>query len=216
MTDIAKTLALLAALALAGPVAAQQTTEGSGQATAGADAGTAGTDGTEGEAAAAGADQQQQQEGPRVGQTYIKGTFGDWQIRCIKAESGKDPCSMYQLLKDQAGNAVAEMTLSPLPKGGKAVAGATLITPLETLLTQQVAIQVDKGQTKRYPFTFCNQQGCFVRMGLTAEDVLAFKRGNAAAIAVVPVAAPNQQVVVNASLTGFTAAYTALEEELGL
>lgn len=208
MTDIAKTLALLAALALAGPVAAQESTGDNGQAAAGAD-------GAGGEATASGEQQQQaQQEGPRVGQTYIKGTFTDWQIRCIKAESGKDPCSMYQLLKDQAGNAVAEMTLSPLANGGKAVAGATLITPLETLLTQQVAIQVDKGQTKRYPFTFCNQQGCFVRMGLTAEDVLAFKRGNVAAIAVVPVAAPNQKVVVNASLSGFTAAYDALEEEL--
>ena len=96
--------------------------------------------------------------------------------------------------------------------GGEAVVGATIITPLETLLTQQLNLTVDGGKTKRYPFTFCADVGCVARVGFTKEEVEDFKKGNVAVISVVPVADPNRTVDVDISLKGFTAGLEAVQK----
>lgn len=147
---------------------------------------------------------------PAIGQTYVREEFGDWALRCVKTEDGKDPCQLYQLLLDGEGNSVAEVSMFSIDDGGPAAAGATLITPLETLLTEQVRIAVDGAPAKQYPFSFCSQVGCFARVGFTAEEVDAFRRGNAATITIVPAAAPNQRVELKMSLSGFTAGFEAV------
>ncbi len=147
---------------------------------------------------------------PQVGQTYVADVQGDWEIRCVRSEDGNDPCQLYQLLQDEAGNSVAEIGLFALPAGQQAAAGATIITPLETLLTQQVTIAVDGGTAKRYPFTWCSEVGCFARVGFTADEVAAFKRGRQAVLTIIPVVAPDQPVRLTISLSGFTAGYDAV------
>ena len=148
---------------------------------------------------------------PEAGQTYVKEVFKDWELRCIRTGQETDPCQLYQLMTDGSGQAVAEINLFPLPaEQAPAVAGATVVTPLETLLPRGVSIAVDDGTAKEYPFTFCSQIGCFARLGLTEEDLASFKRGVAARIAVVPVAAPDQLVELSISLSGFTAAFDAV------
>ena len=145
---------------------------------------------------------------PVVGQPYTKEIIGDWEMRCIKAEEGaKDPCQMYQLLDDGDGTPVAEFSLFRLPDGGKAKAGATVVVPLETSLPQQLTITVDGSSSRRYPYAFCNPVGCYARIGLTADDLAGFKRGNTAMITIVPAVAQDQKVELPLSLTGFTAAY---------
>ncbi len=143
-----------------------------------------------------------------VGTPYIRDTFGDWSLRCLRAEEGQDdPCQLYQLLNDDAGNSVAEISMFPLPDGGRAAAGATIVVPLETLLTEQLQISVDGSATRRYPFTFCNRAGCVSRVGFTQEEVNQFKRGSKATMRMVPAAAPEEEVVLDISLSGFTAGY---------
>jgi len=44
-------------------------------------------------------------------------------------------------------------------------------------------------------------------MGLTNEDVAAFKRGKEATITIVPALAPDQKVELSLSLDGFTASF---------
>jgi len=145
-----------------------------------------------------------------IGSTYVRETFGDWELRCVKSESGQDPCQLYQLLADGEGNNVAEVSIFNLPAEQQATAGATVITPLETLLTQQLRIAVDGGQPKRYPYAFCSAVGCFARIGFTQEEIDAFKRGAAATMTIVPAAAPDQTVDLAVSLTGFTAGWDAV------
>lgn len=144
---------------------------------------------------------------PQVGQTYIQEKNGDWEMRCIRAEDGDDPCQMYQLMTDSEGTPVAEISIFRLPEGGRAVAGATIIVPLETSLPEQLTMQVDAGQARRYPFAFCNTVGCYSRVGLVQEEVTAFRRGNAASVTIVPALAPDQKVELTMSLSGFTASY---------
>ncbi len=149
---------------------------------------------------------------PEVGATYIREVFTDWELRCISAPEGQpDPCQLYQLLRDIDGNAVAEFNLFDVPDDGDLVAGATIVTPLDTLLTGQLRMAVDNGQPRVYPFSFCQAIGCFVRLGLTTEEIHAFEAGNSATIAIVPLPAPDQFVTLGMSLSGFTAGFAALE-----
>jgi invasion protein IalB len=149
-----------------------------------------------------------------VGDIYVQETFTDWEIRCIKTESGRDPCQLYQLLDDGQGNPVSEINIFPIFDQGDAVAGATVITPLETLLTQQLSLTVDGSAARRYPFAWCAAIGCFARMGFTEAEVAQFRAGALATLIIVPVAAPDQQVRLEVSLSGFTAGYEALRERM--
>jgi invasion protein IalB len=142
-----------------------------------------------------------------LGSTYVQEESGDWEIQCIRTDQQEDPCTLYQLLSDEQGNPVAEVSIFRLPEGARAAAGATVIVPLETLLTEQLRLAVDGGQGKLYPFSFCNPIGCYARIGLTASDVEAFRRGATATITIVPFAAPDQTVALDMSLMGFTAGF---------
>ncbi|NIY81185.1 invasion associated locus B family protein [Celeribacter sp. HF31] len=147
-----------------------------------------------------------------VGRAYTLETHGDWEVRCINAPEGQvDPCSMYQLLKDQDGTEVAEVALFHV--GSEEVeAAATFTTPLETLLTAQLALFVDGENGRRYPFQFCNRVGCFVRAGLTTADVDLLKKGAEGMVGIVPLGRTDEPVRLKLSLTGFTAAYTKVTE----
>jgi invasion protein IalB len=148
-----------------------------------------------------------------IGETYVAANFEEWQQRCVRTENGADPCQLYKLLKDTQGNSVAEFTVFGLPAGsnGPAVAGATFIAPLETLLTSGMRLQIDEGASKVYPFTFCSDIGCVVRLGFTVEEVAAMKKGANAVITIVPFVAPDQNVTLTVSLKGFTAGLEAVD-----
>ena len=143
------------------------------------------------------------------GTPYLREVVGDWGIECLRAEEGKEePCQMFQSLKDDNGNLVSNVRIFKLPAGGQAVAGALIAVPLETLLTAQLTISVDGGaNAKRYPFTVCDRLGCYARIGLSAEDVAAFRRGAKAQVGIVPFVAPEERLQLDMSLTGFTAGF---------
>ncbi len=149
------------------------------------------------------------------GTTYVKDRFEAWELRCVRVEEGqKEPCHLFQLMKDDKGVPIAEMNIIALPEGQQAAAGATIVTPLETLLTKQLTLEVDGGAKKRYPFTWCGNVGCYSRVGFTNGDIAAFKRGANATLTIVPVFAPDETISVTLSLAGFTAGYKALQETL--
>ncbi len=205
MTDFKTPLALALALGLsAGAALAQDATAPATDAPA-TEAPAAAPPATEAPATAAAPEKT---DGP--GSTYIAETFDDWAIQCARMEAGNDPCQMYQLLKDANGTAVADISIFPLPAGGKAVAGATIMTPLETLLTQNLALKLDAQEPRLYPFSFCAQVGCISRVGLTPGELDAFKKGNKVTMTIVPMAAPDKPVNLTISLKGFTAAYEAV------
>ncbi len=146
-----------------------------------------------------------------VGTTYSKQLFDAWDLRCVRTETGQDPCQLYQLLKDGEGTSVAEINLFDLPEGNEAAAGATVIAPLETQLTAGLRIAIDDIEPKIYPFTFCARIGCVARIGFTAAEMDALRKGVKAILTIVPAVAPDQQVVLEASLKGFTAGFDAVK-----
>lgn len=146
------------------------------------------------------------------GSMYVEAEFNDWEQRCIREEDGTNPCQLYQLLQDGEGNNVAEFSLFNLPAGNQAAAGATIIVPLETLLTANLVMKVDNAPEKVYPFSWCSNVGCVSRVGFTQAEVDAFKNGSKAVLTIVPVVAPDQKVALDLSLSGFTAGFTAVTE----
>ncbi|MEM8632875.1 MAG: invasion associated locus B family protein [Pseudomonadota bacterium] len=149
---------------------------------------------------------------PQPGQTYTDSTQGDWSIRCIKLAEGTDPCQMNQRMADETGNSIAEIAMFIVEPGGAAVMGANIVTPLETLLTQQLRVRIDDAEAKAYPFTFCAQSGCVARVGFTAADLNNMQKGTTATVTIVPAQAPDRTVNAVLSLNGFTAAYDRLLE----
>ncbi len=197
MNTLLKTLPVVALLALSGPALAQTSTETV----------------EEGEAPDAMALSMGENEAEGLGSVYIEAEFTDWELRCIRSEAEIDPCQLYQLLDDGNGNPIAEINIFPLI-GQDAAAGATVVTPLETLLTENLRMSVDGGAAKVYPFSWCSQVGCFSRLGLSNDDIASFRRGNIARLTIVPVVAPDQRVNLEVSLSGFTAAFAAATEKV--
>lgn len=152
---------------------------------------------------------------PSMGDYYVKGSFGDWTLRCLKTEQTQDPCQLFQLMHTPDGSPVAEYNLNPVQSDGVVIAGANVITPLETLLTQQLTIQVDDENAKIYPFAFCVQMGCVARIGLTEDDLESYRSGAQAIITMFPAAAPTKPERLTLSLTGFTAGHEALMGTIG-
>lgn len=152
------------------------------------------------------------QEGPRLGERYSKERHGDWDLACVKTELEQDPCSLLQIIVDPNGNPIAEMSLFRLEQeGSPAVAGATVIVPLETLLPAGMTVSIDNAPAKRYNFSFCNPLGCVAQIGLTQEDVDAFKRGKEAVMTIRPAPAPDQAIKMSLSLSGFTAGFNVVD-----
>ncbi|KIT15913.1 invasion associated locus B family protein [Jannaschia aquimarina] len=148
---------------------------------------------------------------PEDGQIYVREEQGDFEVRCLRAPEGQeDPCQLFQRLSDQSGNPTADVNFFDLPDGGELAGGATILTPLRTLLTAQVTMSIDGGQARRYPFAFCDQGGCYARLGFSQEDMNRFRRGAMARIVVVPALAPDQPAELDLSLRGFTAGMEAV------
>ncbi len=143
---------------------------------------------------------------------FVRDTFGDWQVRCF---TQTEECFMYQLALDSNQNPVAEVSLLKLPEGGEAASGMTVVSPLGTLLTSGVLVQVDTNEARQYPFNWCSQAGCFARFGLTGQSIASMKRGKTGKMTLISVAAPQSPISLNLSLTGFTDAYDSLKPPPG-
>ena len=152
-------------------------------------------------------------EVPNVGQPYIAERIGAWNMRCIRSENGQDPCELFQLLVNNEGNPLSEIMVFPLPKGQAAIAGATIIVPLKTLLTARMTIGFDTETTKSYPCSFCTEIGCIARIGLTEDDIALMKAGNQSVITIRHMDAPDKALNLNLSLSGFTAGFNKISNQ---
>jgi len=147
-------------------------------------------------------------DGP--GTTYVAARFDDWEQRCLRTADGSDPCELFQPLNDSAGNSVAQISIVSLPAGRSAAAGASVMVPLRTLLLEPLLMAIDGAPPKQYEYTVCAQVGCVAQFGLTAEELAAMKAGAKARLTITPFDAPDQKVVLDVSLKGFTAGFAAV------
>ncbi|NDR58224.1 invasion associated locus B family protein [Aliiruegeria sabulilitoris] len=146
-----------------------------------------------------------------LGQPYVAEVAGDWQIECLRTTLEADPCRMVQILLDQ-GNPAVRVEVVTLPAESPAPAVATFYAPLETLLSEQLTLSIDGGRKSQHQFNYCSPQFCVAQVPFAPDAVTAFKRGAKAEAIIVPLRAPDQQVNLTMSLSGFTAGYDKLAE----
>ncbi|WP_299075422.1 invasion associated locus B family protein [uncultured Ruegeria sp.] len=151
------------------------------------------------------------ESGPRVGEQFVKEKSGEWDVSCIKAEDGEDPCAIVQVLNGPQGEPIAEVSIGKLPEGGAAVAWANVIVPLETLLQAQLALSIDGAPRKLYNYHHCVPVGCVAQLGLSQGDLSAMKAGSKATFSLVPARFPDQVLEMDMSLSGFTTGFDGLD-----
>ena len=145
------------------------------------------------------------------GEIYLAGNKGDWNVRCITGNPGEiDKCEIQQLLFLNENTPVADISIFKLPEGERAVAAANVMVPLETLLTKKFRFAFSEGSVKEFPYSFCNQNGCLVRMGLLEEDIEAMKKGSSSELSITHISSPEASINLNLSLNGFTAAFDVI------
>lgn len=157
------------------------------------------------------------------GEPYVAEIFRDWQIRCIRSDNDDVPdrCEMFQLLEEENGNPVAEFRIAAaLVEDGETVANATILTPLDTLLSPGLQVRVDDAEPAVVPFAFCRPIGCFVQLSLTADNIAQFENGADTQVVLFALVRDEigqmggSPVPTTASLRGFTAAFASLEERI--
>jgi len=142
------------------------------------------------------------------GEIYLAGNKGDWNVRCITGNPGEiDKCEIQQLLFLNENTPVADISIFKLPEGERAVAAANVMVPLETLLTKKLRFAFSEDSVKEFPYSFCNQNGCLVRMGLLKEDIEFMKKGTSSKFSITHISNPEASISVSLSLNGFTAAF---------
>ena len=146
------------------------------------------------------------------GEIYLAGNKGDWNVRCITGNPGEaDRCEIQQLLFINDNNPIADISIFKLPAGEIAVAAANVMVPLETLLTKKFRIAFSEESNKEFPYSFCNKNGCLVRMGLLEEDIEAMKKGASSEISITHISKPDSAINLSLSLDGFTAAFDIIK-----
>ena len=146
------------------------------------------------------------------GEIYLAGNKGDWNVRCITGNPGEaDRCEIQQLLFINENTPIADISIFKLPAGEIAVAAANVMVPLETLLTKKFRVAFSEESKKEFPYSFCNKNGCLVRMGLLEEDIEAMKKGASSEISITHISNPNSAINLNLSLDGFTAAFDIIK-----
>lgn len=142
------------------------------------------------------------------GEIYLAGNKGDWNVRCVTANPGEiDKCEIQQLLFLNENSPIADISIFKLPEGERAVAAANIMVPLETLLTKKFRFAFSEESVKEFPYSFCNQNGCLVRMGLLEEDIEAMKKGSSSELSITHISSPEASINLSLSLNGFTAAF---------
>ncbi len=148
----------------------------------------------------------------KPGEIYLAGNKGDWNVRCVTGNPGEiDKCEIQQLIFLNENTPIADISIFKLPKGEMAIAAANVMVPLETLLTKKFRFAFSKETVKEFPYSFCNQNGCLVRMGLLEEDIEALRKGKSSELAITHISSPDSSIELNLSLDGFTAAFDIIK-----
>ncbi len=214
MAEFLKPLGLVALMAVASPVLAQD---------AAAPAEGAQAEATQTEAAPAEAAPAPAEAAPAEGaqpkpETYIDEVFTDWSRECVRlpGNDGADPCWITQALKDDNGRPFGKISVRRMPAGGQAVAQADVGVALELTpyLPAGISLGVDKGMAKEYSYLFCTlPTGCLAQPNLSGQDIEAFKAGDVLNMSFAIVQRPTElaQITSPISLKGFTAAWKSIE-----
>jgi invasion protein IalB len=150
-----------------------------------------------------------QAPGQAPGQKQVlAATHGSWEVHCLE---GTETCAMQQVGNTSEGERALLVTvqrLAGVESEGRAVPAAITVTmPMGVLIPYGVRVRVDQGNMAQVPLLRCLPEGCVARAPMAEEAINELKRGSTATFAIFL----QEEVLVDISLNGFTAAYDALK-----
>lgn len=138
----------------------------------------------------------------------LKATHGAWEVHCLE---GTETCVMQQVGNTSDGKRallVMVERLAGVTAEGQAIPAAiTVHAPLGVLIPYNVRVRIDQGEVQPVPLVRCLTESCMARSPLRQQDVDQFKRGSNARFGIFL----TDEVLVDVSLNGFTAAYDSLK-----
>ncbi|MDA0229051.1 MAG: invasion associated locus B family protein [Proteobacteria bacterium] len=138
--------------------------------------------------------------------------FGDWILRCESRGIDKaDICYLHQTInysKDDVSGMLLDVKIGALGEGRELF--ALLMLPLGVNFQSGVVLQADAGDPTPVTIQTCTNEGCRSVAPVSTDLLWGFRQGKVLKVGFIPFGG-TQVVVVEASLTGFTAAYRMLE-----
>jgi len=138
---------------------------------------------------------------------------GSWTVRCETTAPEQAPsCIMFQnLVLKTGGQTVLQFAVGMTPDNGQAT--VLLSLPLGISLPPGVMIQIDDGKIAQFPVERCEPDGCRAGMKLRETTVNQLRDGSNLEITFFD--GERHPIRMPLSLTGFGAAFAALQEVLG-
>ena len=137
--------------------------------------------------------------------------FGDWLLRCeARGEGQGELCYLSQTLNYSKGDVsgmLLDIKIGALGEGKELY--TIMMLPLGLRLQSGVIMQADGGESTPLTIQTCTNDGCRSVARISDDLLWGFREGKLLKVGFVPFGG-TQTVVVEASLTGFTAAYKAL------
>jgi len=145
---------------------------------------------------------------PEQPKLTLSATHGAWEVHCVE---GTEDCTMRQFGDTAEGERalmVAIKRLEGVTNEGKPVPAAMeVLAPLGLLIPYGIRLKVDQGEVAGIPLIRCIADRCIAQEPLSEQSVSQLKNGATAKFGFVM----NDEVLVDISLNGFTAAYNALK-----
>ncbi len=137
--------------------------------------------------------------------------YKDWALSCRQGENSVRRCSMFQRLVVQDSNQVAlNVAIGFLENDeGNRVPVAILTFPLGIYLPGGAELQVDETEPTRLQIERCFRRGCQSGMALDDKHLAQFRAGSTARVRIMQ--SREQAIDLDVSLSGFSAAFNALE-----
>jgi len=139
----------------------------------------------------------------------VQENFDAWQFTCIEENSQKI-CDLRELVIDPSTEEIVSyvsITINPDNLNQMQIA-----FPHAVNLKSPIKFQIDEKEALDLNYAFCNQSACFVAEIIAENFINLFKAGNQ--INIKTLLLDNREATITYSLTGFTAGYERLFQEV--
>ncbi len=137
--------------------------------------------------------------------------FGDWVLRCeAKGEGQGEVCYIHQTInysKDDVSGMLLDVKIGAFGEGKELF--ALIVLPLGLSFQSGVVVQADAGEPTTLTVQTCTKEGCRSVAPVSDELLWGFRQGKLLKVGFVAFGG-TQTIVVDASLSGFTAAFKAM------
>ena len=167
-------------------------------------------------AIAGGASAQETQQAPAAPAVKAE-SFQEWELFCPEPNAAAEVrvCEIRTLMSGEGGKKLGALVVAAITQSGtdRSEIIASALVPLGVDLTRDPALRIDEGQPLSLNFVRCLQRGCEAMMPLSAAQQASMQAGRKAQVAVG--VGGGKHAVFEFSLSGFTAALTAMKERTG-